>query len=241
VKTASAWFLSALFAGHSTQAQGTFENLNFESATVSPSGLQFSPIYYSISAALPGWSAYLGNQQITQVGYNSPPNSTASVCVIGPTWNNTDVMETGVGIIDGNYSVDLQTGADPTGNEADTINASIQQEGTIPANAQSILFAALETTPLTVSFNGNVLSPIALSSGTSPDGLPYSVYGASISAWAGQTGDLNFTADFNGSYNYVVLDDISFSPTAVPEPNTLGLALLGGAAFGARLRHKRGS
>jgi hypothetical protein len=58
------------------------------------------------------------------------------------------------------------------------------------------------------------------------------VYGANISEWAGQTGQLEFTADFNGSYNYVVLDDITFSTQAVPEPNTVDLTCLAVAMVG---------
>jgi hypothetical protein len=66
----------------------------------------------------------------------------------------------------------------------------------------------------------------------SPDGLPYILYGANISAWAGQTGDLEFTADFNVHDPYLVLDDISFSPTTViPEPSPVALTGIGGLLF----------
>jgi hypothetical protein len=214
--------------------QGTFQNLNFESADVPSSPLVLGFNYVPIGSALPGWTGYLGSDQQTQVLYNSPLNSTASIILIGPTWNGSDVgLFNGVGIIDGNYSVDLQTGASLS-NILVSENASIAQNGTVPATAQSLLFEACETTPLSVSFNGNLLSPVALSSGVSPDGVNYSVYAANISARAGQTGELEFTADFNGSYNFVVLDDISFSPNSVPEPSTWALMLLAGAAFGVR-------
>ncbi len=100
----------------------------------------------------------------------------------------------------------------------------------MPGSAESLQFEASETTPLTVTFNGNVLSPVVLSSGVSADGVPYNLYGASISAWAGQTGIMEFTAD-QVDENYVVLDDISFSTQVVPEPSPLALTGVGALAF----------
>jgi hypothetical protein len=54
------------------------------------------------------------------------------------------------------------------------------------------------------------------------------VYGANIAPYAGQTGQLEFTATF---YNWVELDDISFSTTAIPEPSPLALTGVGGLLF----------
>lgn len=223
----------ALLASFSAQAQNSFQNLDFESANVPASPAEFYPNFVSVGSALPGWRAYLGADRQTQVGYNAPANSTASITLMGPTWSTTYTGRYyGVGIIGGNYSVDLQTGASPS-NLGD-INASIEQTGSVPSDVKSLQFNALETTPLTVSFNGNSLMPVALSSGVSADGVPYTSYGADISAWAGQTGELEFTADFNGSFNFVVVDDISFSTTAVPEPSIVVLIAIGGLVFGAR-------
>jgi hypothetical protein len=218
------------------RGQGTiFQNLDFESASVAASPSEFYPNVFSIGSVLPGWTAYLGADQQTQAGYNATANSTASITLVGPTWNGSDVGRYGVGIIHGNYSVDLQTGSLPN-NINIRVNTSIAQNGMVPSSAESLQFDAYETTPLSVSFNGNALVPVALSSGVSADGMPYTSYGANISAWAGQTGQLEFTADFNGSFNFVVLDDITFSTNAVavPEPNTLALILTGGLALAAR-------
>jgi hypothetical protein len=45
---------------------------------------------------------------------------------------------------------------------------------------------------------------------------------------------LEFTAN-GGYYSSVLLDDISFSTTAVaPEPNVVALSAIGGLVFGAR-------
>ncbi len=218
--------LATILASVSAQAQGTFQNLNFESASVAASGAELYPNFVPISSALPGWTAYLGAAQVTQVGYNAPANSTASITLIGPTWNGSDTSTFGVGIIGGNYSLDLQTGANSQG----LINVSVAQNGTVPASAESLQFEASETTPLTVTFNGNLLSPVVLSSGVSADGVPYNLYGASISAWAGQTGVMEFTAD-QVDENYVVLDDITFSTQVVPEPSPLALTGIGALVF----------
>ena len=145
----------------STKAQ-SFTNLDFESATVAPSALESYPNFVPIGSALPGWTAFLGTEQVTQVGYNAPANSTASITLIGPTWNGPDVGTYGVGIIDGNYSVDLQTGANPLNPTPLTVNASIEQNGNVPSTAESLLFEAREITPITVSFDGNVLATVAL-------------------------------------------------------------------------------
>jgi len=221
----------ALASGTVANAQGIFQNLNFESANVPASGPQPYGTFVPIGSALPGWRAYLGTDQQTQVGYNAPANSTASITLIGPTWDATDSGRYGgVGVIGGNYSVDLQTGASPT-MPGTSENASIAQNGSVPSTAQSLQFDAYETTPLSVSFNGNALVPVALSSGVSADGVPYTSYGASISAWSGQTGQLEFTADFNGSFNFVVLDDIAFSTQAIPEPSPLALTGVGALVF----------
>jgi hypothetical protein len=133
----------------------------------------------------------------------------------------------------------LQAGANPYG-QGGVDNASISQSGTIPANAMSLEFKAWSMLPdatLSVSFAGNSLSPVALSSGAGPSGQGYTLYGADISAYAGQTGQLQFTDVFSDQgLNGIELDDITFSTNvvAVPEPNTLALILMGGLALAAR-------
>jgi hypothetical protein len=224
--------IPVFFACLSAEAQ-SFVNLNFESATVTATGVQPYGTFVPVGSALPGWTAYIGTSEVTEVGYNSPANSTASITVLGPNWTSADTSEFGVGIIDGNYSVDLQTGANPIYPTPEQVGVSIEQNGMVPSMAQSIQFEAAETTPLTVTFNGNELAPVALWSGVSSDGVHYTLYGADISTWAGQTGELNFTAVESGD-NYDVLDDISFSSVAVtPEPNVYGLMAVGGLLLGA--------
>jgi hypothetical protein len=119
-------------------------------------------------------------------------------------------------------------------------DVSLWQDGTIPANAQSLQFSAWSWLPpftiFTVSFDGNTLSPVVLSSGQTAAGQPYTVYGANVALYAGQTGQLEFTAGFNNSGpSWTELDDISFSTNSIaPEPGILVLTSIGGLLFGAR-------
>jgi hypothetical protein len=211
-------------------AQGTFQNFDFESANVPPSGPEPYGTFVPIGSALPGWTAYLGAGQLTQVGYNSPTLGTATISLMGPTWNSFDPALPGIGIIDGNYSVVLQSGAVPNSQGLGE-NASIGQNGTVPSSAESLQFEAVAIGPFSVSFAGNALDPVALSSGQGVDGMTYTLYGANISAWAGQTGELEFTSDFNEHFPYLVLDDIAFSTQVIPEPSPITLTGVGVLLF----------
>jgi hypothetical protein len=171
---------------------------------------------------LPGWSGEIGDTAVTQVLENSFTLGSPSIDILGPGWNQAPY------IIDGSYSVLLQAGLSFGVTPA---TASLWQDGTIPANAESIEFKAWDTsdngvTPPTVTFAGKTLSLFVLSSTTAPSGYAYDVYGANIAPYAGQTGQLEFTAPL---YYSIELDDISFSPTSViPEPSPVALAGIGG-------------
>ncbi len=227
IATSFAAFSAVLLAVLSSQAQGPFENLNFESATLDPipSGQYGGEV--PIGAALPGWSASIGGVAVTQVLQNDYTLGAASIDIFGPNWNQTEP-----GIIGGNYTVFLQ--AFNTGQG----NVSIWQTGTVPANTESLQFSAWShfggSASFSVSFAGDSLSPVVLSSGESPSGQPYTVYGVNIAPYAGQTGQLEFTS-LAGGPDWNEFDDITFSPTAVtPEPGTLALVVMGGLALAAR-------
>jgi hypothetical protein len=208
-------------SGVQATAQDTFQNLNFEQAHVTPSPIENWPHFVGVRSALPGWTAYLGNSPQAYVGYNAPSANMADVSILGPNWSSLYTLTSGLGIIDGNYSILLQAGLlDPYFGES----VSIAQRGTVPSTARSLQFAVSAGGALAVSFAGNALDPVPLSSGQSPDGARYTWYGASISAWAGHTGELEFTSVFGGAPYPEVLDDISFSTQAIPDkPSTLSL------------------
>ena len=207
------------------KAQGIFQNLGFESANLSPAPPEQYPNFVPIASAMPGWTGYLGSSLQTQVEYNVTTIGDANIAILGPTWSTTEP-----GIIDGNYSALLEAGAVPGGLGA----ASIEQTGTIPANAESIQLKAWmygNQSDFGISFAGSNLTPVLLSSAAN-----YNIYGVNIAPYAGQTGTLEFSANFDTQgATWVNLDDITFSSTAVtPEPNAMVLILTGGVAFASR-------
>lgn len=105
-------------------------------------------------------------------------------------------------------------------------SAAIGQTGLIPLDALSLTFWGYASD---VSFAGQALSLVVL--GTTPD---YYIYGADISAFAGQTGQILFTAR---PQTLSIIDNIQFSTIAVPEPGAFVLAALGCLLLRFRRRH----
>jgi len=211
------------FATLSAHAQGTFQNLNFEQANPVSAGDPDNPNAVTPASALPGWSGSIDGTPVTEVLFNDITIGAASIDILGPGWNFNNP-----GIIDGNYTVFLQTFISSEG------EVSLSQNGTVPANAESLQFSAwsqYSPANLSVSFAGNNLSLVALSAGTSASGQPYTVYGASLAPYAGQTGQLDFTAFAATQPGQIELDDISFSTQAVPEPSPFVLSGIGGLLF----------
>jgi hypothetical protein len=214
--------MACLSLAFSANAQGTFQNLNFEQANPVSAGNPYPPEYVTVASALPDWSVYYGNAQQTVMTYNSPGLGSTLATLLGPS--------SPVPVIDGNYSVLLQGGETASA-------ASITQTATIPSGMQSLFFEAQPGGgSLDVVIGTQTVPFTAVGSGPN-----YTLYGANISAWAGNTEQLTFSAlEDNSGPNNWELDDISFSPTATPEPNTLVLIVMGGAAFAVRQWRKRG-
>ncbi len=205
-----------------------FVNLDFEQAgdylTPTPPGQPGGAV--PIASGLPGWSGLIGMNSVSEVLQNNLTLGSASIDILGPHFSSSY-------IIDGSYSVMLQAGGTGSG----TANVSIEQAGTIPLTAETLQFKASESPAsgmFLVSFDGNTLSPVLLSSGPN-----YNLYGANVAPYAGETGQLEFTELFNPSFPGLLLDDISFSTTAVPEPSPLILTGMAAAMFAARRRWMR--
>jgi hypothetical protein len=212
-----------IFKPFSAFSQGTFQNLDFEQANpVVVVGSPYYPYEVTVASALPYWTVTYGTVQQTQMLFDDMSLGAPSVDLLGAG----DVYSPAP--IDGNYSVFLQGSGDGT-------SASISQTGLIPFGTQSLLFEAQGNYgsppgPLEVLIGTQSVPFSALGGGPN-----YTLYGADISAWAGETEQLTFSAVENiPQENNWEIDDISFSPTAVPEPSTLALVLTGGVAFGAR-------
>ena len=182
-----------------------FVNLNFESAHVSG----YSPgDFLPTSAAFPGWIAY------APVIYDTTSLGGALVILV-----DSNAPSGGAPLpIQGNYSVLLE-GSIPFA----ATSASIGQTGTIPITAQSLTFFANQG-GLQVAFNGQNLPFSAIGTGAN-----YTIYGADISSYAGQTGQLLFTTPVQA---FALLDNIQFSTEAIPEPNGLVLFGLGALLLG---------
>jgi hypothetical protein len=209
-----AGFSIVLLAVLSAQAQGTFENLNFEQADPISAGVPGEPFFVTAASALPYWNVYYDGVQQTQIPFNAISYGTPSVSLLG-------TAETvGISPIDGNYSVLLQPYAGAV---------SISQTGLIPANTPSLLFEGLGEIGVLEVLVGTQIVPFTAVE-TEPT---YTLYGANISAWEGQNEQLTFSALGLTPTSWEI-DDISFSTTPEPEPNILALTAIGGLLFGAR-------
>ena len=198
-------------------AQG-FVNLDFESAKIIPDPT--SPYYpYGITTlnAVPGWTVFVGTDQQSDITYNDPSlGSTAATL-----WATNGFQ------LSGKYSFLLQGGITET-------SASISQTGTIPALTQSILFEAsappaADANSLVVSIGGQSLNYFVISNAANYT----SYYGADVSAYAGQSVQLTFSA-LRGLSNNWNIDNIQFSSSPVPEPGELALVAFSALLFGCR-------
>jgi hypothetical protein len=201
--------ISVSFAiSRNTFGQG-FVNLDFNAANLSPYGAGGS--FVPAADAIPGWTGYLGSSQQTTILYNNLTTGEAAIAILGT--NNT----LGVSPIPGNaYTVVLQAGE---------VSASIAQTALIPATSESILFTA--TWPYASGWQVTVAGQIIPVSQVSIVGSGISIYAGDISAFAGQTDELRFTALAGaGSPVNMWLDSISFSTAPVPEPSVLSLSVM---------------
>lgn len=201
-----AWLCVTAVLVVSTQGQGTFQNLDFEAAHNLPSPGNSA----ATSNALPGWLAFSGTNVLPTIPYNIA----SAVPQVGLYGSNSLALS-------GNFDVLLSK------------DGSISQTGLIPADAQSLLFKGRWSSlaSLGVSLGGQSLSFTAISSGAD-----YTLYGADISAFSGQTARLAFLSPSLSSY---IIDDILFSPQAIPEPSSLFLCLTGGLIAASRFIRRR--
>lgn len=204
--------------------QGTFQNLDFESAfnlpTPNPAS---SAVFVPFTNALPGWVGYVGTNIQSQAMYNGISLGGALVSLVT---SNTSISA--IGVLDGNYTVTLDTGE--YGPPLPTWPVAIAQIGALPEDAKSVLFfgAGQLAGNLIVTFEGQIVPYYELEAGPN-----YELYGGDISQFAGMTGELRFTEQPNTSPLVIAyLDDISFSPEAIPEPDCGYLAAVGVVVFG---------
>jgi hypothetical protein len=211
-----ALLLLAASLDFTAEAQGTFQDLNFESARIIlDTNSPYYPNAINAANALPGWTVGGENEAAPDVLYNTTSSGAPAVSLQGPGSFQP--------ILQGSFTVELQ------GSSAGApASVSIGQTGQIPAGSASLQFFGADLGNLQVLFDGQPLSYGAI--GTGPN---YTIYGADISAYAGQTGQLLFTALPDGT---ALIDNIQFF--TVPEPTTCALILCGTFLFAAA-RHAR--
>ena len=184
-------------------AQGSFLNLNFEAANVSG---------YSPGDAIPSDLAFPGWTTSQYVRYDAFPLGSPAVSIFD------NIPGTGGSSLQGQYSAYLF--------DANGVTVSISQTGNVPDNAATLLLDVFGGNGgFSVSLNGQTLSltPLFPASG-------YTIYGADISAFAGQNATLNLLVPpfpSTSNPNNVEFDDIRFSTFPVPEPGVASLSALG--------------
>jgi uncharacterized repeat protein (TIGR03803 family) len=200
------FFVSALLV-ISVQGQGSFQNLDFEAATISQTQ---SPGMVNTTDALPNWNVYYGSNQQTQMVFNAVTSGVPQVVLLG----TNGISQTN---IEGGFSVFLQgIAATLPGGRVIATDVSINQTGAVPATAQSILFKAQRgTATLSVSLGGQNVPFMALS-----NGVNYTLYGGDVSTFTNQDLQLEFTVSSTSSnqtgWN---LDSIEFSDQSIlPTP-----------------------
>ena len=222
MKTNSAVLIVVLFLAcfRCGLSQG-FVNLNFESATLS--GYDAGTGNIPTSSAMPGWSAYFfypgGTNATSLIAYNDVSLGSAFIALIDTNSIFTPLP------LQGRYSV-LLMGSTAT---APTV-AAIGQTGLVPANALSLLFYTSFDSNIQLAFNGQPI-PLVQTGSTAT----YAIRAGNISTFAGQTGQLLFSAYPNSGsiygYGSGLIDNIQFSSAPIPEPSALALSALGGLAL----------
>ncbi len=207
MKTEITAIIFALAGMSSGYPQG-FLNLNFESATI-PSNPTYADI--TVSNLFPRWTV-----TAPLFYYND----------VSLTGNSISIWDTNPPAafppIQGRYFAVFFGGNYPGFGTA----ISLGQTGQIPLSAQSLIFLGA-IGGMQINFNGQPISFFSLSATAN-----YTVYGADISPYAGQTGQLLFTLPpYVGN---AMLDNIQFSSSPIPEPGVLCLFALGGALLGVR-------
>jgi hypothetical protein len=213
--------------GFDVQSQGTFQNLDFEAATLVPiSGDPYNRVQFA--AAFPGWTGNVGGSLQSGALYNSYFLDSSGIGIID---RNAPTNVLGVRPISGIYTAVMMAGV-LLSNPTVPADVTLSQVGLIPDDAQSIRYKVYGISGgggFVTSVGGQQLTPVVLGSETN-----YLLVGVDVHQWAGQTAELAFTLVAGRPHRantYLFLDDIQFSDIAVPEPGAFGLLAFGGVAL----------
>jgi hypothetical protein len=189
--------------------------------------------------ALPEWTGYyVGGDQASLAWYNSTPISTAGFSIIDRSF--FIAPGTPGGVIEGNFTAVVISGVSGVNQTFDT---ALEQASLVPAWAESLQFRASFNSSggnggyFSVTLGGQTLSLAPLEQGSN-----YTLYGADIHSWAGQTADLAFTSHTNLQWyipSLLYLDSIQFSTQVIPEPDVFAVFAVGALLFGWRVLRRR--
>jgi hypothetical protein len=194
-------------------AQGTFQDLYFEQATIVPLGSG-----YSAASAFPGWQAIYGTTPTSIVGLDAISIGAAEISLVN------DNPSEGLVPLQGNFSAYLFSNP--------TTTTTLSQTGLVPGGTESIQMDVVEMNGGTfaVTLGGQSINMVPLQ--TFPN---YTLYGANVSAWSGQTANLSITENVPSNPavypDELQLDNITFSTQTVPEPSPLVLTGAGALVF----------
>jgi hypothetical protein len=186
--------------------QGTFQDLDFESAATVPvpgdgyGRIQFTP-------AFPGWIGYSGTNQATLALFNNIFLDSAGIGL------QTNYAGSG---FDGKYYATIEAGFSLTARPLEAVSSYLSQTGFIPNNARSIQFKAniYNLALVAVTLNGQ---PLYLWTLTTSQGT---FFQGDVTPFSGTTAELRFTVlpipPPQPAITILRLDSISFSSRPAP-------------------------
>ena len=229
--------LALLMSAFGVVGQGTFQNLDFESATVSGEPGTF----VSFSQAFPEWTGYVAGVQTSGAVYDQVAMSVAGFSIIDSAYqvSSAPAYASNGGLIEGDYTAVLMSGV---AGVLQPSAATLAQTGLVPADAESLQFKAQfcpfnASGSFDVTLGGQTLSLVPVATGAN-----YTEYAADIHAFAGETAQLDFIVNVyphQDVCDYLYLDSIQFSSQPIPEPSVFGLSASGALLLGWRVLRRR--
>ena len=176
----------------------TFRNLDFEAPALMGWIEYYGP--FPASRGFPGWTAYLGTNELTEAIWDCAESATR--CRQLARLEIDDAYHGFWPGGHGNWTAILGGGLPVTLFSGGTATIGIAQYGAVSSIAKSLHFRASNAAGISISFAGQLLPPATLVSGQE--------YATDVSGLAGAFGELRFTSS-SPSY----LDDIFFSAEPV--------------------------